>query len=315
MAGKKKDPHKLDAERRRREAAAARRDEHAKLVVERHGDPRYLQQRRTPTGRTIKWNRDSPEGKQLEVSLRQQRALFVEKFGREPGPGDPVFFDPTADEPTPLTAQAEVDMWDDMLAAAEDAGIDPALTHAARELGYLITDANRHLFSAIEVEAFREAVFGYRGEPDDDEDEGDVAYVAHGLQLVVAETLLSGGDEQPALRFVEGLLNGLEHDDGVTVALIFGCLMSWLAGVRERGIGGAAAVKWANEHLSEDAAAAALRASGLLGYPYAPDLTVSELHVELGPVAIAAMIWLAAGLVATAGGGDATWLRQFDPFS
>lgn len=159
MAGKKKDPRKLDAERRRREAAAARRDEHAKLIVDRHGDPRYLQQRRTQTGRTIAWDREaSSDGKQLEEALRKQRALFVEKFGREPGPEDPVFFDPNAEEATPLGANAAADMWDDLLAAAERAGIDPAHIHAAREVGYLVTEANQHLFNALEVEAFREAV-------------------------------------------------------------------------------------------------------------------------------------------------------------
>lgn len=67
-------------------------------------------------------------------------------------------------------------------------------------------------------------------------------------------------------------------------------------------------------NLSEGAAASAERISGLIGYPLAPDLTVSQVHDELGPVAIAAMIWLAAGVTASAGGGDANWLRQFDPW-
>jgi len=129
MAGKK-NTRKLDAERRRREAAAARREEHAKLVVDRQGDPRYIQRRRSPAARTIEWTRDSSAGKQLEESLRRQRAAFIGKFGREPGPDDPIFFDPNADEPTPLGAVTESDIWEDMLAAAEQAGIDPALIHA-----------------------------------------------------------------------------------------------------------------------------------------------------------------------------------------
>ncbi|MCH9702590.1 MAG: hypothetical protein K0U76_14645 [Actinomycetia bacterium] len=165
MSGKKKDPRKLEAERQRREAAAARREEHARLVAERQGDPRYPQQQRTPTGRTVKWNRNSREGQQFEAALRDQRARFVEKFGREPSPDDPdhsVFLDPNADEPMPLGADGEADLWEAMLAAAERAGVDPAHVHAARELGYLLTEANRHLFSAMEVEAWREAVLRYR---------------------------------------------------------------------------------------------------------------------------------------------------------
>ena len=37
--------------------------------------------------------------------LQEQRRAFIEKFGREPGPSDPVFFDPYTDTPTPLTEQ------------------------------------------------------------------------------------------------------------------------------------------------------------------------------------------------------------------
>lgn len=144
-----------------------------------------------------------------------------------------------------------------------------------------------------------------------------IASVANSLERMVEETLLNDGDEQPALRFVESLLNSLEgaENGGAAVPLVFACLMRWLVGAREHGINSAAAVTWVNDRLEEDAAAAALRASGLLGYPYAPDLTVSELHDQLGPVAIAAMIWLAAGAVATAGDGDPQWIRQFDPSS
>ena len=34
--------------------------------------------------------------------FERARAQFIAKFGREPGPGDPVFFDPDKDVPTPL---------------------------------------------------------------------------------------------------------------------------------------------------------------------------------------------------------------------
>jgi len=35
-----------------------------------------------------------------EAILRDRLKQFREKFGRDPGPGDPVFFDPSKDEPT-----------------------------------------------------------------------------------------------------------------------------------------------------------------------------------------------------------------------
>jgi hypothetical protein len=30
----------------------------------------------------------------VHAALMEQRQAFIDKFGREPGPGDPVFFDP-----------------------------------------------------------------------------------------------------------------------------------------------------------------------------------------------------------------------------
>ena len=43
--------------------------------------------------------RMTPELRQI---FEHARAQFIAKFGREPGPGDPVFFDPDKDVPTPL---------------------------------------------------------------------------------------------------------------------------------------------------------------------------------------------------------------------
>ena len=37
------------------------------------------------------------------VIAAAQREAFQKKFGRDPGPGDSVFFDPDADTPTPMT--------------------------------------------------------------------------------------------------------------------------------------------------------------------------------------------------------------------
>src|SRR5215470_16591523 len=42
-----------------------------------------------------------------ELSLR-----FCEKFGREPGLDDPIFFDPDADSPVPLTVERLNRLWE-----------------------------------------------------------------------------------------------------------------------------------------------------------------------------------------------------------
>jgi hypothetical protein len=42
---------------------------------------------------------------EVEAIMRGQLAKFREKFGREPGPEDPVFFDPQSEVPIPLTTE------------------------------------------------------------------------------------------------------------------------------------------------------------------------------------------------------------------
>ena len=41
----------------------------------------------------------SPE---LAQMLQENRDRFIEKFGRKPGPKDPLFFDPDSDSPEPV---------------------------------------------------------------------------------------------------------------------------------------------------------------------------------------------------------------------
>ena len=41
----------------------------------------------------------SPE---LAQMLQENRDCFIKKFGREPGPEDPLFFDPQSDSPEPV---------------------------------------------------------------------------------------------------------------------------------------------------------------------------------------------------------------------
>lgn len=135
---------------RRTQAARERaREAHVRVTLQRQGDPRYVQQTRTETGRVVHLRPSDID------ALRRQQELFVEKFGREPGPDDPVFFDPTKDEPTEMDPEAA---FPEIRAAAVKAGVDPAFIDAWAEVGYIVTDANQHLFSAHEVEAYEDAV-------------------------------------------------------------------------------------------------------------------------------------------------------------
>ena len=72
-----------------------------------------------------------PMTPRVREALLEQRKAFIEKFGREPGPDDPVFFDPDKDVPTPID-RARFDA--DMEKTIREAGIDPAKAEAIRKL-------------------------------------------------------------------------------------------------------------------------------------------------------------------------------------
>jgi integrase len=88
----------------------------------------------------------------LQVQLEQ----FRKKFGREPGPDDPIFFDPDADEPRPLPEGYFSNM---MAEVARTAGISEAKAYAIRKTGMMIVDGlNDHLFSEDDKAAWEAAI-------------------------------------------------------------------------------------------------------------------------------------------------------------
>jgi hypothetical protein len=68
---------------------------------------------------------------EVHDALLKQREAFRAKFGRDPGPGDPVFFDPDADTPTQISQER---MEADLDEALRKAGIDPAKAVAFKKL-------------------------------------------------------------------------------------------------------------------------------------------------------------------------------------
>lgn len=90
--------------------------------------------------------------------LDAQRELFRVKFGREPGPGDPLFFDPDADEPRPLEAEG---ITADVVRAMEEAGIHPRLIHAYRRTGLLVSEENINRLGPRELAEWRTALEEY----------------------------------------------------------------------------------------------------------------------------------------------------------
>jgi hypothetical protein len=93
----------------------------------------------------------SPE---LAKGIQEQFRRFTEKFGRPPGPDDPVFFDPSADEPRPILDEV-VDQH--MLEAMHKAGVHAALIYAYQRTGRIVTRENRKHLTKAELKEWNDA--------------------------------------------------------------------------------------------------------------------------------------------------------------
>jgi hypothetical protein len=312
------------AEQRRLAREEQDREAHARLVVERSGDPRFVQ--RTTTvggGAVVTWDPDSVEGRALAEALEESRRAFREKFGRDPGPDDPVFFDRDADEPVPMTGLGWRAGFAEMRQAAARSGMDPAYIAAWQEVGYVVAEANQHLFSAAEVRAYLDAVVRHHDDVVDDDGDGwDEDYwdpageAAVGLREVVAQVLRDDGPDA-GLRLVESLDDAEDADAaGLAASTMVAVMLAWLAGAREQADRPATtatrAVDWVREHLGGQVADDLLLLAGVLGHPRSPDLTAAQVFERAGGDLVPALLWLVCGIVATAGDGEVAWLAQFD---
>ena len=100
-------------------------------------------------------------------------------------------------------------------------------------------------------------------------------------------------------------------------------MLSWLIGAREHDGDeepdadppslGPAAVDWVRANLGADEAGQALTLAGALDHPLAPQVTMADAVERLGDALLPALVWLVAGLAATAGAGDPDWLGRYDP--
>ena len=98
--------------------------------------------------RAVPLNREART--ELDNALAVQREKFIAKFGREPGPDDPIFFDLDEDK-----------LREDTANAMRAAGISPALIYAYEETGLIVTQENRSLIPDIELREFDAKVREY----------------------------------------------------------------------------------------------------------------------------------------------------------
>lgn len=85
---------------------------------------------------------------EMHAALQEQIQRFRDKFGREPGPDDPVFFDPDSDTPQPYSAASMEEIAQEINRAMGAAGIDPAIIYATQKTGRL-APPSRQVYEAM----------------------------------------------------------------------------------------------------------------------------------------------------------------------
>jgi len=249
------------------------------------------------------------EGHEISRTLESRLAAFREHF----------------EEPGRMTEQDFGDMLLGLAGRLAEAGEDPAYVLACREVGYMVTEVNRHMFSAEEVDAYLESVARHQEHAADEHDAGgdDVGKTPQADAADLLEPLVGAIVERKDPRIALSVDVGLERISdlegpeaaGYFGATLLGVVFGWLVGAREAGLApreAERAVEWIRDACGADAERAVLILAGLIGHADAWDGTVDDAMDELGDAFLPAAIWLVAGVVATAGGGETAWLRQFD---
>ncbi|MGC2660219.1 MAG: hypothetical protein WA324_19850 [Bryobacteraceae bacterium] len=109
-------------------------------------------------GRVIKKKRTVRISPEMRAELDEQRERFKQKFGRYPGLGDPVFFDPNSDTPQRVSEQL-VDA--EITRAMAVAGIDPSIIYAYRKTGLLVSESNWARLSQKDRDHWNQAIDEY----------------------------------------------------------------------------------------------------------------------------------------------------------
>jgi hypothetical protein len=84
---------------------------------------------------------------EVTAALDEQKRRFREKFGRDAGAEDPIFFDPDADTPQPISKAGLDEMTGQILSTAGKAGVRPELIYAMRKTGKIVTESNQQLLT------------------------------------------------------------------------------------------------------------------------------------------------------------------------
>jgi len=116
---------------------------------------RKLRQRNTPTKKGTKSVPITPVVAKL---LQKRHEEFIEKFGREPGPNDPIEFDPSKDTPQRISIEAALAAQAQLVNLLEALGVHPAPCHAGRVCDFLVTTRSIHFIDDSQVTDWENAI-------------------------------------------------------------------------------------------------------------------------------------------------------------
>jgi len=242
------------------------------------------------------------------AALRRQRQAFEERFGRPPGPDDPLLFDPDLDIPTAITPVKMEAAMTDVLTRA---GIDPAFIYAHQHTGLLLTEENVDLVSDADRQEWADAIDRYHRAHPQPVDDDDIRAEIRQLCAMMVDLIVTDNGEA-FFKFVE-MLPSDEDDDGLTVALMMATLMGWLVGARDFPVEHTT-IDHAIEAAQELAPALAENIDAVAGLLRSTpsDMTVNDMVEKVGDgqVLIVTMMILTASLVTAAGYGSIDALRD-----
>jgi hypothetical protein len=138
--------------------------------------------------------------------LHAQLQAFEDKFGRPPGPNDPIFFDPDADEPRPIQV---VDLEQQTTAMLQAAGICDAWIYASQHTDGLLPRPDGCFNSDADRRDWDRAINRYRRTHPDEiiNDEAELSK----LRTALAIASIHGAASDPAIG--ASLARRLDSDD------------------------------------------------------------------------------------------------------
>lgn len=99
-----------------------------------------------------------PAAREIQAEMNANRAAFRAQFGRDPGPEDPLVWDPDEAEPVPLSV---VKIESEVVDAMQRAGLPPAFIYAYQQTGLIVTEENVSLLDDADLAEWNEAIERY----------------------------------------------------------------------------------------------------------------------------------------------------------